>query len=135
MSLVLWRTLRYVEFLQQAIVSSHEINCPLRTTGRKKKVPWWNLQLGKLHPETGKPLNKAKRTGVISVWGSFKEAQEQNKRINWRSMQASWRIFCQGVNDILSAQDSATSSLRIPGSDLGLFCFLLGNIHPQERRH
>jgi hypothetical protein len=36
------------EFLQEAIVSSYEYNCPLCITGGRKKVPWLSPQLGRL---------------------------------------------------------------------------------------
>jgi hypothetical protein len=63
------------EFLQQATVCSYENNCPLWTTGGKRKIHWWSPQLGRPHWETRKLLNNANRTGVPSDWESFREAQ------------------------------------------------------------
>jgi hypothetical protein len=34
-----------VEFLQKASASLYESNCPLWTTGSKRKVPWWSTPL------------------------------------------------------------------------------------------
>jgi hypothetical protein len=50
------------DFLQQAVVSSYENNCPLRTAGCKREFPWWSLQLARLCWDTRKILNEAKRS-------------------------------------------------------------------------
>jgi hypothetical protein len=64
-----------VGFLQQAIAFLYESTCPLWTTGSKRKLPWWSPQLGRLHRETRRLLNKDRRTGMPSDWKSFMEAQ------------------------------------------------------------
>jgi hypothetical protein len=54
------------------------ITAPYRQQGARR-VPWWSLQLRRLHWETRKVLNKAIRTGMPPAWRSFKNAQRWYK--------------------------------------------------------
>jgi hypothetical protein len=123
------------DFLQQAIVSSYESNCPLWTTGGKRKVPCCSPQLGRLCQGTSKLLNKAKRTGVPSDWYPSRKLKGSTKgplgTLSERDERSSIRVSMT----YQAHGDSTKSFLKVPESDLGLFCFLLGNILPRERRH
>jgi hypothetical protein len=92
------------------------------------------VQAGEALPETRKLLNKAKTTSVPSYWESCKEAQGRYKTTITCSK---WvRGFSVRVSMALQVwEDFTISLLRIPESDLHLFCFLPKNIYPQEKTH
>lgn len=71
------------QFLQQASVSSYENNSPL--TDNKRQEEGSSPKLGKFCQETGKLLQKDKRTGMRSDWESFKEAQRRYEKTNRHS--------------------------------------------------
>jgi hypothetical protein len=54
-------------FLQSSTALSYVNNCPLRTAGGKRKVPWWSPQLRKISRESRKVLNKAKKTPCLLI--------------------------------------------------------------------
>jgi hypothetical protein len=56
-----------------------------------------------VEPTVGEALPGNQRIGLPSDWESFKEAQRRYKRAIRCSKQESYRIICQGINDILTA--------------------------------
>jgi hypothetical protein len=109
------------EFLQQDNVSSYETNCPLRTTGDKRKVPWCSSQLGRLYWEIRKLLNNVKETGVASSWESFRWLRRGTKgplvALSERTRKSSVMVSMK----FQVHRDSTKSLLTIPKSDLALF--------------
>jgi hypothetical protein len=63
-----------VEFLQQAILSPHECNCPIWSTESKKKLPWCSPQLQWLHRETE---DCRIRPEVLTAAGGFAPCESQ----------------------------------------------------------
>ena len=90
----------YSKQLHTSIHSAFENSCPVKRRKPFNRVPWWNEQLEKLKKKSRRLFNKAKRTGE---WGEYKLALTEYNLELRRSKRATWRSFCEGINEVPSA--------------------------------
>lgn len=71
---------RAAEEMQNIILQSYEVACPLRTRTGSKRVAWWNRKLTKLRSRSRKLLNRAFKTRSDTDWASYEEVQGEYKK-------------------------------------------------------
>ena len=62
------------EFLQGAITSWYENNCPIRKTIPQKGIRWWNTQLESRGREVRELLNRAQKNVDQQIWEKYYRA-------------------------------------------------------------
>jgi hypothetical protein len=88
---------RSVDQLQRAIISSYYQNCPVKTTHSSGTTPWWNKKLSGLRAKTRKLFNTPQRSGQ---WDTYKETLTCYNNVIRKAKRASWRGYCQDINDV-----------------------------------
>ncbi|XP_044575186.1 uncharacterized protein LOC123258995 [Cotesia glomerata] len=88
------------EHLQQAIVQSYEIACPLKVRKSSKRVTWWNAKLNKLRTLSRRLLNKGLKTKADQDWADYKATQKRYKKCIKVSKSEAWKKFCEEIEDL-----------------------------------
>lgn len=83
------------DFLQRALITSFENNCPTSAVGSAEGSPWWNSHLEALRSKSRKLCNRANKTNKASDWERYKAAQrEYNNKIQ-KYKRKGWRDHCE----------------------------------------
>jgi hypothetical protein len=89
-----------IAFVQAALITAYEDNCPLNV-GRKGKCSLrWTSKLESLTREVKQLFNKDRRSGTPESWELCREAQRRYKKEVRKASIDSWRTFCNPINDL-----------------------------------
>jgi len=100
-----------IHLFQQALVSAHEDNCPIKT-GRKSLK--WTAELQFLRREVRRLFNKCRSDKNLHSWELYRGAQRIYRKEVRKASKNAWRTFCSSINDL---PRSATLH-RVPSRDL-----------------
>jgi ribonuclease HI len=86
-----------VGVLSSAILAAYEQACPLRTSRRTPKAPWWNQDIAEARNRAQRLFVSALRTGEQDNWDLYRDAKRECKSLIARAKKDSWKAFCDGV--------------------------------------
>ncbi|XP_021965805.1 uncharacterized protein LOC110861000 [Folsomia candida] len=81
------------------IHKSYDVACPEKVPkSRRKRVPWWSRELTSLRKEARR-LYRVARFGGEEAWAEYKAARNYYSYEMRRRKTASWRRFCESVEE------------------------------------
>ncbi|OXA44934.1 Methionine--tRNA ligase, cytoplasmic [Folsomia candida] len=81
------------------IHKSYDVACPEKVLkSRRKRVPWWSRELTSLRKEARR-LYRVARFGGEEAWAEYKAARNYYSYEMRRRKTASWRRFCESVEE------------------------------------
>ena len=87
-------------WMQQALISAFEDNCPLRPIRKGKKSLRWTQELELLRKEVRRLFNRCRANNDSHSWELYREAQRRYRREVRRASREPWRSFVSSVNNL-----------------------------------
>lgn len=106
-----------VSLLTKGITDAYEISCPIKNTSSNRKTPWWSNNLERLRTETRKLFNRAKEP---AGWIRYQKALTEYNREIRKAKRASWRLFCEEVNNTPQGARLHKMLAKAPTNQIGL---------------
>jgi len=88
-----------VHWIQQALVTAYEDNCPFIPAKKRRKSLKWTLELESLRREARQLFNRCWADNKSSSWELYREAQERYRKEVRKASKETWRTFCSSNND------------------------------------
>jgi hypothetical protein len=88
-----------IHWLQQALISACEDNCPLRPVKTGRQSLKWTVELESLRREVRR-LNKCRSDKNPHSWDLYREAQRNYRKEVRKPSKSAWRTFCGSINDL-----------------------------------
>ena len=104
-------------WIQQALVSAYEDNCPLRPVRTGGKSLRWELE--SLRKEVRWLFNKCRADKNLHSWDLYREAQRKCREVVRKASKNAWRTFCSSINDLPKAARVHRALSRDPKIKLG----------------
>ena len=104
-------------WIQQALVSEYEDNCPLRPVRTGGKSLRWELE--SLRKEVRWLFNKCRADKNLHSWDLYREAQRKCREVVRKASKNAWRTFCSSINDLPKAARVHRALSRDPKIKLG----------------
>jgi len=89
-----------VHWIQQALITTYEDNCPLRPAKNGRKSLKWTLELESLRREVRWLFNRCRDDNKSSSWELYRDAQRRYRKEVRKAYKETWRTFCSSVNDL-----------------------------------
>jgi hypothetical protein len=105
-----------VQWIQQALVTAYEENCPLRPTKKGKKSLKRTPELASLRREVRRLFNRCRADNKSSSWELYRGAQRMYRR---EVRKASKETFCGSINDLPRSARLHRALSRDPKTKLG----------------
>jgi hypothetical protein len=86
----------WAEALERNLKEALTVAWPLKRTGNRPAVPWWNQELSEMRKRVNKLHNKSKRDHNRTA--EHRLAVEEYKEAIIKAKEDSWRNFCSDVN-------------------------------------
>ena len=90
----------FTYWIQQALISAFEDNCPLRPIRKGRKSMRWTRELELLRREVRRLFNRCRAKNDSHSWELYREAQRRYRREVRRASRETWRSFISSVNDL-----------------------------------
>ena len=90
-----------IKWVQQALISAFEDNCPLRPIRKGRKSLRWTSQLELLRREVRRLFNRCRAKRDPDSWELYREAQQRYRKEVRKASRETWRTFISSVNDLL----------------------------------
>jgi hypothetical protein len=107
-----------VQWIQQALVTDYEENCPLRPTKNGRKSLRWTPELASLRREVRRLFNRCRADNKSSSWELYREAQRRYKEVR-KASKETLRTFCGSINDLPRLARLHRALSRDPKTKLG----------------
>jgi len=88
-----------VHWVQQALITTYEDNCPLRPVRKGRKSLRWILELESLRREVRQLFNRCWADNNSTSWEFYRGSTEIQKG-GTKGFERYWRTFCSSVNDL-----------------------------------
>ena len=108
-----------VHWVQQALISTYEDNCPLRPVRKGRKSLRWTSELEPLKREVRRLFNKCQADNNSYSWELYREAQQRYRKEVRKASKETWRTFCSYVNDLPRSARIHRALTRDPKIRLG----------------
>jgi hypothetical protein len=108
-----------IHWIQQALISAFEDNCPLRPTRKGRKSLRWTLESEFLRREVRRLFNRCWAHNDPHSWELYREAQRRYRKEVQKASKESWRTFCSSVKDLPRSARILTALSRDPKIKLG----------------
>jgi len=89
-----------VYWIQQALITAYEDNCPLRPAKKERKSLKWTSELESIQREVRRLSNTCRANNKSSSWELYREAQRRYRKEVRKASKETWRTFCSSVNDL-----------------------------------
>jgi hypothetical protein len=89
-----------VHWLQQALISAYDDNCPLRPIKKGRKSLRWTSELLSLRREVRELFNKCWADNNPHSWELYREAQQRYRKEVQKASKEIWRTFRSSINDL-----------------------------------
>jgi hypothetical protein len=89
-----------IHWIQQALTSAFEENCPLRPIRRGKKSLRWTQELELLRREVRRLFNRCRAKNEPHSWELYREAQRRYRKEVRKASRETWRSFVSSVNEL-----------------------------------
>jgi hypothetical protein len=106
-------------WIQQALVSAYEDNCPLRPVRKGRKSLRWTMELESLWKEVRWLFNKCRADKNPHSWDFYREAQQKYRKEVRMASKNTWRVFCSSINDLPQVARVHRALSRDPKIKLG----------------
>ena len=90
----------FTYWIQQALISAFEDNCPLRPIRKGRKSMRWTRELELLRREVRRLFNRCRAKNDSHSWELYREAQRRYRREVRRASRETWRSFISSFNDL-----------------------------------
>jgi len=114
-----------IHWVQQALISAYEDNCPLRPVKTGRQSLKWNLELESLRRGVRQLFNTCQSDNPHS-WELYIEAQRIYRKEVRKASKNAWRTFCSSINDLPSLARLHRALSRDPKIKLGSLVAPLG---------
>jgi len=108
-----------VHWIQQALITAYEDNCPLRPAKNWRKSLKWTSELKSLRREIRRLFNRCRADKKSNSWKLYREAQRRYRKEVRKASKETWRTFCSSVNDIPRLARLHRALSRDPKTRLG----------------
>ena len=108
-----------VHWLQQALITAYEDNCPPRFIKTGRKSPRWTARLESLRREVRRLFNRCRADNKPSSWELYREAQRRYRKEVRKASKETWRTFCSSINDLPRSAKLHRDLTRDPKIRLG----------------
>jgi hypothetical protein len=92
-----------INWLQHALITAYENNCPLRPVKPVRNSLIWTARLESLRKRVRRLFNKSRRDQNPHSWVLYREAQRVYRKEVRRASKETWRAFCSSINDLPKA--------------------------------
>jgi hypothetical protein len=89
-----------IHWIQQALVSTFEDNCPLRPIRKGRKCLMWTRELELLRREVRRLFNRCRAKNEPHSWELYREAQRKYRIEIRKASRETCRSFASSVNDL-----------------------------------
>jgi hypothetical protein len=89
-----------IQWIQQALVSAFEDNCPLRPIRKRRKSLRWTRELELLRKEVRRPFNRCRAKNDPESWELYRAVQRRYRKEVRKASRETWRSFVSSVNDL-----------------------------------
>ena len=89
-----------IKWVQQALISAFEDNCPLRPIRKDRKSLRWTSELELLRREVQRLFNRCRAKKDPDSWEPYREAQRRYRKEVRKASRETWRAFISSVNDL-----------------------------------
>ena len=108
-----------IHWIQQALISAFEDNCPLRPIRKGRKSLRWTLELELLRREVRRLFNRCQENNDLHSWELYGEAQRRYRKEVRRASRETWSTFCSSVEDLPRSARIYKALSRDPKIKLG----------------
>jgi hypothetical protein len=108
-----------IHWIQQALVSAFEDNCPLRPIRKGRKSLRWTRELKLLRKEVRRLFNRSRAKNEPDSWELYRVAQRRYRKEVRKASRKTWRSFVSSVNDLPRAARIHRALSRDPKIRLG----------------
>jgi len=106
-----------IHWVQQALISAYENNCPLRPVKIGRQSLTWTLEFESLRRGVRQLFNKCRSDKNPHSWKLYREAQRKYRK----EVRSALRTFCSSVNDLSRSARLHGVLSRDPKIKLGFF--------------
>jgi hypothetical protein len=108
-----------VHWVQWALISAYEENCPLRPMRNGRKPLRWMSELESLRREVRRLFNRCRADNGSHSWKFYREAQWRYREEVRKASKETWRTFCSSINDLPKSARLHRALSRDPKIRLG----------------
>jgi hypothetical protein len=108
-----------IHWVQQALISAYEDNCPLRPVKTGRQSPKWTAELESLRKEVRRLFNKCRSDKNPHSWDFYREVQRNYRKEVRKASRNAYRTFCSSINDLPSLARLHRALSRDPKTKLG----------------
>jgi len=108
-----------VHWIQQALITAYEDNCPLRLAKNGRKSLQWTSELESLRREVGRLFNRCRADNQSSSWELYRVAQRRYRKEVRKASEETWRTLCSSINDLPRSARLHGALSRDPKARLG----------------
>jgi len=108
-----------VHWIQQALFTAYEENCPLKPIKNGRKSLKWTSELESLRREVGRLFNRCRVDNKPCSWELYREAQRTYRKEVRKASKETWRTFCSSINDLPRSARLHRALSRDPKTRLG----------------
>jgi hypothetical protein len=108
-----------IHWLQQALISAYEDNCPLRPVKTGRQSLKWTVELEFLRREVRRLFNKCRSDKNPHSWDLYREVQRNYRKEVRKASKNAWRTFRSSINDLLRSARLHRALSRDPKIKLG----------------
>jgi hypothetical protein len=108
-----------IHWVQQALISAYEDNCPLRPVKTGRQSLKWTVELESLRREVRRLFNKCRSDKNPHSWDLYRESQRIYRKEVRKASRNAWRTFCSSINDLPRSARLHRALSRGPETKLG----------------
>ena len=120
-----------IHWVQQALISANDDNCPLRPIKTGRQSLKWTLELESLRRGVRRLFNKCQSDKNPHSWELYGQAQWKYRKEVMKASKNVWRTFCSSINDLPRSARLHRALSRDPKIKLGSLVAPLGR-HTQS---
>ena len=107
------------QWIQQALVTAYEENCPIRPTKNGRKSLRWSPELASLRREVRQLFNRCRAYNKSFSWELYREAQRRYRKEVRMASKEIWTGICVSINDLPRSARLHRAISRVPKTKLG----------------
>jgi hypothetical protein len=108
-----------IHWVQQALFSAYEDNCPPRPVKTGMQSLKWTAELESLRGEVRQLFNKSRSDKNPHNWDLYRETQRNHEEEVRKASRNAWRTFCSSINDLHRSARLHRALSRDPKTKLG----------------
>jgi len=89
-----------IHWVQLALISADEDNCPLRPVKTGRQSLKWTAELESLRRGVRRLFNKCRSNKNLHSWEFYREAQQNYRKEVRKASKNAWKSFCSSINDL-----------------------------------